>query len=532
MTGQRLGDWVLGNEIGRGPVATVYEAQAADEPLRLAAVKVFTHPELLRPEFTGRFAAEMLPLHRLNHPLIVKTYEAGVHLGQAWFAMELVAGTDAATRLRSHAKKPGEPGLPWADELLGILVQVARGLKHGHHRSVLHRNLKPSNVLITPGGLVKLADFGLAKLLPVAPTSLPADPLGALNFLPPEFFTGKPLTRRSDLYSLGCLAYTLLAGRPPFVAAGVAEFTHKHCYTLPDRPALVVPDLPGEFDDWICELLAKNPERRPVSAAAAAEELGQVRAKAERKGRKVPWPADLPGSTADLGLDDAQVGRGADETGPGRPRRPLMARPTVVLPLFLLVVGVTLALLFWPTPTAAELYAQARPLLESKEPADWDAAWERYLEPLSTKYPCEYAAEVRAARAKIDDRRELRNALLFGGRVAPPGEAERWYRRGVKLAQAGDFAAAQATWRNLRTAYAGQVTEAAWLDAADAALAALAARPKPWPLDGVGVSEATVQALRDRRAAGDAAGADAARAALEALYRDDPASLERLRGVP
>ncbi len=532
MTGQRLGDWVLGGELGRGPVATVYKAQAADEPMRLAAVKVFTHPELLRPEFTSRFAAEMLPLHRLNHPLIVKTYEAGVHVGQAWFAMELVEGTDAGARLKAHAKKPGEPGLPWADELLGLLVQVARGLKHGHHRSVLHRNLKPSNVLITPGGLVKLADFGLAKLLPVAPTSLPADALGTLGHLPPEFFTGKPLTRRSDLYSLGCLAYTLLAGRPPFVAGTVAEYTHKHCYTLPDRPALVVPDLPADFDEWICELLAKDPNRRPATAAAAAEMLGQVKAKAERKGRKIPWTAEQPGSAADFALDESQVGRGLDDFEAGRERRPLMARPAVVLPLSLLVVGVTLALLFWPSPTAAELYAQAQPLMQSAEPADWDAAWDKYLEPLSAKYPGEFAAEVSAARAKIDDRRELRAALLFGGRVKPPSEAERWYRRGLKLAQAGDFAAAQSTWRQLRAGYAGQAGEAAWLDAADAALTALAARPKPWPLDGAGVTEAALQQVRERRAAGDAAGADAARAALEQLYRDDPASLDRIRRTP
>ena len=102
----------------------------------------------------------------------------------------------------------------------------------------------------------------------------------------------------------------------------------------------------------------------------------------------------------------------------------------------------------------------------------------------------------------------------------------------MKLAQAGDFDAAQTTWRQLRAAYAGQPGEAAWLDATDAALGALADRPRPWPLDGAGVSEAAVQSVRDRRAAGDGVGADAARAALEFLYRDDPASLARIRRTP
>jgi hypothetical protein len=533
MTGERVGEWVLREQVGVGPVATVYRATSADDPHRFAAVKVFTHPDLLRPEFTAKFAAEALPLRRLQHPNIAAVYGAGVHAGSAWLATEFVEGTDAATLLRTRPRKPGEPGLPWAEEVLAILVQVARALKHGHHRSMLHRDLKPANVMVTPGGQVLLTGFGLAKLLPVSPTSLPAEPLGSLAHLPPEFFAGKPLTRRGDLYSLGCLAYTLLAGRPPFAGTSVAEFTHKHCYTLPDRPASVVPDLPPEFDEWVCDLLAKDPARRPASAAEAAEGLAQIRARVERKGRKVPWPLDPPGSSADFVLADEQVGRGDDESEPTGDRRPLMARPWVVVPLCVAFVAVVLAAVFWPSPSADQLYADAQPLLASADPADWDTAWETYLQPLRDKYPHQYAAEVKAARAKIDGARDLRAALREGGKVRPGAESERAYRRGLALASAGEYAAAQATWVALRTAFADQPAEAEWVAEAGTALAALAARPKPWPLaGGGGVPEAALQAARDRDAAGDAAGAQAVRTALEQLYAGDPASLARIRQVP
>ncbi len=272
MTGQRVGNWVLGEELGRGPHGVVYKAHAADDPSRLAAVKVL-HPDPARgPDFLVKFPAEMLAFHRLNHPNIVKYYDAGVLSGGSpWYAAEFVDGADAATLLKSRPKKPEEPGLNWKDEVIPAAVQAARALKHGHHRSILHRNLKPSNVLIARDGTVKLADFGVAKVFGESPLTLPPDPLGTAGFLAPEHFTGKPLTRRSDLYALGGVLYTLLTGRPPFTAATTAEFLHKHCYTLPDRPAHFVRDLPPDLDDLVCGLLAKDPARRPASPAAVLE---------------------------------------------------------------------------------------------------------------------------------------------------------------------------------------------------------------------------------------------------------------------
>ncbi|MGL6095914.1 MAG: serine/threonine protein kinase, partial [Fimbriiglobus sp.] len=155
MTGARVGPWVLGAEIGNGPVGAVYRATDRDDPDRTAAVKLLTHETTRAAGFLDRFPAEMLALHRLNHPNIAKFYDSGVSNGTAYFAAELVDGVDLGTLLRTRPRKPDEPGLPWKDELFRLAVQIARGLKHGHHRSLLHRDLKPSNVLVAADGTVK-----------------------------------------------------------------------------------------------------------------------------------------------------------------------------------------------------------------------------------------------------------------------------------------------------------------------------------------------------------------------------------------
>ena len=508
MTGQQLGTWILGDELGRGPLGPTFRARAANSD-RVAAVKLLTHDAAHAADVLARFPAEMLALHRLNHPNVVRFYDAGVHNGIAWYAAEYVDGTDCAALLKTHT------GLNWADDVVRIAVQVARGLKHGHHRSLLHRDLKPSNVLVAKDGTVKLADFGVAKAFNLAPLALPADPMGTAGFTAPEHFQGKPLTRRSDLYALGGVLYALVAGRPPFQAATPAEFLHKHCYMLPDRPVHFVPDLPPDLDDLICALLAKDPLRRPASAAAVIEALDQLRGKQERKGKRVAWPPD-PGDASGPMAALTDRDEAAEEDRP----RPLMSRPAVVVPLFLAVLAVILAAVFWPRPSADELIAAARPLVESEDPANWDKAWDDYLEPLSSRYPDRYADEVAAARAKILDRKELRRSVDQGGRVKYKTEAERLYHRGRKQAEAGDPAAAKRTWGELAAAFAGVESEARWVRLAEAGLAELGKTPPPAPPDRSALAAAAEKAKAD----------PAARAALEELYRDDPAALEIIRG--
>lgn len=512
MTGQRVGQYLLGDELGRGPLGVVYRAESA-EGGRVVALKLLAHPATRSPAFLARFPADMLPFQRLSHPNVVKYHDSGVHDGQAWYATEYVEGTSLEALLKATPRKGGEPGLAWADDVLRVAVQVARALKHGHHRGLIHRGLKPANLLLTAQGVVKVADFGLAKVLPIAATDLPAEAWGTAGFMAPEQFTGKPVTRRSDLYSLGCVLYALTTGRPPFTAATLPELLHKHCYTLPDRPASFAPDIPPDLDDLICTLIAKDPNRRPASAAAVIEELGQLRAKAERKGRSVAWPADPGDESGPL----PALGQ-ADEFEAGRaPRRPLMARPLVVGPLFLLLVAAALTLAFWPRPSAAELFAQAQPLLQSDDPTDWERAWDAYLQPMVDSHPEAYPKEVAEARAKIAERRELRRSLEQGTKAEKvASEGERLYRRGLKLAEAGDWPAARRTWEQLRTAFGGVEAEARWIRLAGVALT-------------MSEGHGTRSPGESLRAALGAARDPAAWAALEELYRDDPEALRLIR---
>ncbi|MDB5312564.1 MAG: serine/threonine protein kinase, partial [Gemmataceae bacterium] len=470
MIGARVGNWYVEKEIGRGPFGSVYAARGYDDPDRRAAVKVITDPAARDPAFLQRFSGEMLALQRLDHPNVARYYDSGTHSGLAYVAAELVAGTDAAKLLEQGRR-------PWR-EVLALAVQAARALKHGHNRNVLHRDLKPAHLMLTPDGTLKLLGFGFARVLP--PPLAPTPVIGSAAYLPPETASGKPPTRRSDFYSLGGVLYTLLTGRPPFAAATVVELTHKQCYALPERPGMLVPDLPPELDEFVCTLLAKDPARRPGTAQAVLDELERVRGKLERKGERLDWPAKLKPDTAEMAaLPPGLGGDGpaADETE--AVGRPWLKRPWVVIPLFAAVVVAIAVSLAWPGKSADELWAAAAPLLNSDKPADWDRAWDEYLDPLSRKYPDRYADEVAAAKTKIRDRKELRRVLDEGARADPRSDAERGYVRGLRLAQAGETDAARRVWQAVATAFGPVGSEDRWVGLSKAGLAGLDRPPRP-----------------------------------------------------
>ncbi len=518
MTGARVGNWYLDREVGRTAGGAGYVARQYGDPDHKAAVTVLDDPRTADPAFLARFPADMLGLHRLDHPNVVRFYEAGVHAGRAWYAAEWVDAPDAATLLEGGRR-------PWR-EAFAVAVQAARALKHGHLRGTLHRDLRPAHFLIAPDGALKLAAFGLAKVVPPE-TSDAGRVLGPAAYLPPEAAGGKPLTRRSDFYSLGGVLYTLVTGRPPFAAATLVELTHKVCYALPERPALLVPDLPAEFDELIRGLLDKNPARRPASAAALLADLDRVRGKLDRKGFKLVVPADPGDKPADAVAEEAE-GVSPDGRPGGRPQR---LRVALFAGLFLLA-GAGLAVPFlWPKPDADALFAAAQPLLNSDDPADWDRAWDESLEPLARHFPDRYADEVTAAKARIQDRRELRRALAVGAKADPRTDAERGYLRGLRLAQAGDPDAARTAWHAVETAFAGVESEKRWVDLSRDGLASLdkpdAKHTKPPP--DRRPFRAALDHARELAKAGKTAEATAAFAALEELFQGDAEARAAIR---
>lgn len=458
MIGARVGNWFVEAEAGRGPGGAVYRAKGYADG-RAAAVKLLDDPAL-----APKLAAELLALRRLDHPNIAAYLDSGTHAGRAYIVSEWVDGTDAAKLLEAGRR-------PWP-EVLSVAVQVARSLKHGHNRNVLHRDLKPAHLMLTADGTVKLLAFGLARVVP--PHLAPVPVLGSAAYLPPETAGGKPPTRRADFYALGGLLYTLATGRPPFTAGTLVELTHKQCYALPERPGMVVPGLPAELDEFVCGLLAKDPARRPANAQNVLDELERIRGKLERQGEPVAWPAKLKPDTAEAVPLPPSLAGGPDsgevEAAPARwwLRRPVVAGAVLVL------LGLAAAL----------------PFAWAGRPTDAD---------------------------------DLRRAVAEGAAVGPRSEAERGYRRGQELARLGEVGAARRAWQAVATAFGPVDTEARWVELSRAGLAALD-RPPPRPPD-----RRPLDAALARAKALHGADADAAFAALEELTRDDPSAFDLVR---
>ena len=277
MIGERLGNWIIDAEIARSDMGSLVRAHAADDPSRQAALKWLTHAKAKTPEFEKNFLAQIELLRKLKHPAIVAVYEGGTHDGTPYYVMEWIEGSEFQTILR-RGERPA-----WT-EVLTIALQIVPALRYAHRRGVLHRDLKPSNLFRCLDGLVKLSDFGVTKFFGDALITNADNVLGSAFYISPEQAAGKPHTKRSDFYGLGCLLYTLVVGRPPFSGNTVVELIHKHCFVLPERPIHFVRDLPEEIDRFIMKLLAKEPAQRPGSGTLLIQELEGIWSAFERRG--------------------------------------------------------------------------------------------------------------------------------------------------------------------------------------------------------------------------------------------------------
>ena len=246
-SGSSFAGYQIESVVGRGGMGVVYRATdlSLERPVALKLVA----PELAEDElFRRRFLKEPRLAASLDHPNVVPIYEAGEHDGQLYLAMRFVDGSDMRTLLRR------EGGLP-AERALDILAQVAGALDAAHRRGLVHRDVKPANVLVDEDGHAYLTDFGVTKQLG-GNTTETGQIVGTLDYVAPEQIRGEDVDARADGYALACVLYECLAGRPPFHRATEAETLWAHMQEPP-------PPLPGHpaLDRVMVKALAKDPAR-------------------------------------------------------------------------------------------------------------------------------------------------------------------------------------------------------------------------------------------------------------------------------
>ncbi|WP_327678380.1 protein kinase domain-containing protein [Kitasatospora sp. NBC_00458] len=266
MIGRALnGRYELVEVLGVGGMATVW--RGVDHVLgRQVAVKVLNGGLADDPRFAERFGREAQHAAMLVHPRIVMVFDSGVDHGSPYIVMELVQGRSLAALLAQR------PGLP-VEQAVGIAAAVCEGLAVAHGAGLVHRDIKPGNIMITDDGGVKVVDFGIARAGSSHNLTQTASVLGTAAYLSPEQATASPLDGRTDLYAVGCVLTEMLTGAPPFTAETPVAIAYRHVGEQPLPPSARRPGLPPALDAVVLRLLAKNPADRPADAAAARAEL-------------------------------------------------------------------------------------------------------------------------------------------------------------------------------------------------------------------------------------------------------------------
>jgi len=351
------GRYELSSRIAVGGMGEVWKA--TDSIIgRTVAIKILKDEYMGDPGFLERFRAEARHAALVNHEGIANVFDYGEEQGSAYIVMELVPGEPLSSIIEREGRLP-------ANRVLGIVAQTATSLQAAHDAGLVHRDIKPGNLLITPEGRVKITDFGIARIADQVPLTATGQVMGTVQYLAPEQASGHTATAATDIYSLGIVAYECLAGKRPFtgesqVAIAMAQIND----TPPDLPA----DIPEPVRNLVLSCLAKDAAGRPQTAAklaqaATALHRGDVRLAAsyvpQVLGETAPATTALPQTTVSdaattalpqttaladpgLGLVDGLPSDGEDqveEEAPAKKKRSPWTWPLITLLILLLVIG-------------------------------------------------------------------------------------------------------------------------------------------------------------------------------------------------
>lgn len=434
MEARRMGPFALGDQLGAGGMGVVYRATYMQTGQQVA-IKFVPASLIDNERVKARFERELAILKKLKHPNIVRCYGGGLHQGRLYYAMELVDGGSLADMLKDRGRLSWETAVQYGQ-------QICAALAHAHDHGIIHRDLKPANLLLTREGVLKLSDFGLARDNDATALTQTGHAQGTFAYMAPEIIRGKPVSHKSDLYSLGCMLFELLTGQRPFQAESPAEVFYQHIEQTPPRVSTLALDCPIWLESLVAQLLEKDPARRPLDAQTVGRALQEVQDKVAMQASVASF--SLHGGPSTLSMDrDVTAVRKALGAGPKKKKKPSADTPIYervwFLAASLVLVACVIAWALWPL-SEAKLFALAEAKMASSDPVEWKKAREGYLRPYQDRFPQgPHAAQVQAYLDQIDmhtaEQQFKKNVRL--GRE-PRTEAERLFSAAWRYEQFGD----------------------------------------------------------------------------------------------
>src|SRR5947208_9544184 len=254
-------------KLGTGGMANVYLAE--DEVLgRRVAIKILDDRHAGDDQFVERFRREAKNAASLSHPNIVSIYDRGEAEGTYYIAMEYLDGRSLKELIVARGPAPIHLAVDYARQILAAI-------RFAHRHGIVHRDIKPHNILIDGEGRLKVTDFGIARSGPSQMTEA-GSIIGTAQYLSPEQARGAPVDQRSDLYSVGAVLYELLTGNVPFTGSTPLEIAMKHLSQIPEPPSRLRPEIPPDLDRIVVRALAKNPDERYPTAQEMEADLARI----------------------------------------------------------------------------------------------------------------------------------------------------------------------------------------------------------------------------------------------------------------
>jgi len=465
---RKMGPFLVGEQLGMGGMGIVYLATYRKTGQKVA-LKVLTPALSTDEQLLKRFEREMAILKRLRHENIVRYFGGGRSGSQHFYAMELMDGGTLESVIIERKK------LSW-EQTINYATQIAKALELAHYNGIVHRDLKPANCFLSKKQHLKLGDFGIARDTQATALTAAGKTVGTYAYMAPEQISGKhPISRKTDLYALGCVMHEMLTGKPPFEAESAAQMLFQHLKDEPPRVTADAIDCPLPVEAIVDKLLEKDPEERYYDALALQVALSEVGQRVAEQ-QSVTSQTLRAGATGNLTLRDRTriselLGKKKKKKRKKKKYVPIYERGWFLgTSLLLLCTLFTFGL--WP-PSEEELYSKARVLIEEGEKEfaqdgtvqSWREAREEFIEPMLERFPSgDHAAVGRAflKKLKIEDT-HIQAINRAKRNMEPLSASERLFARAWDDEQNGDRLTALARFRAIIGLLDGREEEQVWV---------------------------------------------------------------------